>query len=221
MIKINPRWIAIFIIILGIYNIIFSRISILPFRFIFIRMFTKGIVAFSGFSSLLIGFLLTIVGYGLVKEYKFFFNLSFLLLLISATINLLEENVLGTLISSFLLATLYMGRTTFTRSLSIKLDSKYFVSLWIILFVLIYGTIGSLHLGNEYNPSIESVVQALYYTIITVTTVGYGDYVPITDSARLFAISLIFVGVGSFISAIAIIFQPLMRRLEDKASKAI
>lgn len=221
MVRIKPSWIAIFIIILGIYNIIFARISVLPFRFVFIRVFTRAVIAFSGFSSLLVGFLLTIVGYGLYREYKLFFRLSFILILISATFNILQENILGALISSFLLATLYMHRESFSKPLPFKFEVKYLVALWIIIFVLVYGVLGSLHLGIEYNPPIESVVQALYYTIITVTTVGYGDYVPITDSARLFAISLIFVGVGSFISAIAIIFQPMMKKLEKMASKRI
>lgn len=221
MLKIKPSWIAIFIIILGIYNVIFARISVLPFRFFFIRIFTGSVVAFSGFSSLLIGFLLTIVGYGLYREYKFFLRLTTILLLVSATFNFLEENVIGVIISSFLLAILYTERQAFSKSIPFKFEVKYFVALWIIIFVLVYGILGSLYLGNEYNPPIRSVVQALYYTIITVTTVGYGDYVPITDSARLFAISLIFVGVGSFISAIAIIFQPMMKKLEEMASKGI
>jgi voltage-gated potassium channel len=220
LIKIKPRWIAIFIIFLGVYNIIFARISILPFRYIF-GIFTKAIVAFTGFSSLLVGFLLTIVGYGLYQEYKLFFRLSFLLLLISATINFFQENIPGALISTFLLAALYIERNAFSRPLPFKFNAKYLVSFWIILFVIVYGTIGSLHFGSEYNPPIKSGIQALYYTIITVTTVGYGDYIPVTDSARLFAISLIFVGVGSFISAIAIIFQPLMKKLEERAIKGL
>ena len=220
MIDIKPKLFATFIIALGIYNMA-SAVSVLPFHYVFIGTFTKAVVAFSGFSSLLVGFLLTVVGYGLYREYRFFCHLSITLLLASATVNFFEENAIGASISSFLLAAIYLRRESFSKRLHLRFEIKYFVAIWIVIFVLFYGIIGSIYLGNEYEPPIETTIQALYYTVITVTTVGYGDYVPITDSARLFAISLIFVGVGSFISAIAIIFQPLMKRLEKTAQKRI
>lgn len=210
------KLLAIFIIVLGLYNII-SAITVLPFHFIFIGAFTEAVIAISGFSSLLVGFLLTVVGYGLYQEYRFFCFLSIILLLASATSNLFQENIIGALISSFILATIILERESFSKSLPFRFEIKYIIAFWIMAFVLIYGIIGALYLGNQYEPPIETTIQALYYAVITVTTVGYGDYVPITDATRLFTISLIFIGVGSFISAIGIIFQPLMKRLAKGA----
>jgi voltage-gated potassium channel len=40
--------------------------------------------------------------------------------------------------------------------------------------------------------------EALWWTIVTMTTVGYGDYVPTTTSGRLLAVVLMFLGVGLF-----------------------
>ena len=40
--------------------------------------------------------------------------------------------------------------------------------------------------------------EALWWTIVTMTTVGYGDYVPTTISGRLLAVVLMFLGVGLF-----------------------
>lgn len=211
---------AIFIIILGLYNII-SAITILPFHFIFIGVFAEAVIVISGFSSLLVGFLLTVVGYGLYQEYRFFYFFSMILLLASAFTNLFEENVIGTLISSFLLAAIFLERESFSRPLPVRIEIKHIIAFWIIVFVLVYGIIGALYLGNQYEPPIETIIQALYYSVITVTTVGYGDYIPTTDQARLFTISLIFIGVGSFLSAIAIIFQPLMKKLEKEAQVRI
>ncbi|WP_455277528.1 ion channel [[Eubacterium] cellulosolvens] len=211
---------AILIIILGLYNII-SAITILPFHFIFIGVFAEAVIVISGFSSLLVGFLLTVVGYGLYQEYRFFYFFSMILLLASAFTNLFEENVIGTLISSFLLAAIFLERESFSRPLPVRIEIKHIIAFWIIVFVLVYGIIGALYLGNQYEPPIETIIQALYYSVITVTTVGYGDYIPTTDQARLFTISLIFIGVGSFLSAIAIIFQPLMKKLEKEAQVRI
>src|SRR4051794_26502146 len=41
---------------------------------------------------------------------------------------------------------------------------------------------------NGYRDSVDghlSVIDALYYTTVTLTTTGYGDIVPVTQSARL------------------------------------
>jgi len=40
-------------------------------------------------------------------------------------------------------------------------------------------------------------LDALYLTVVTLTTVGYGDLVPRTGAGRLFTVVLILSGVGS------------------------
>src|ERR1044071_366557 len=41
-----------------------------------------------------------------------------------------------------------------------------------------------------------SLVDALYLTTVTISTVGYGDIVPVTPAGRLLTVALIFLGVG-------------------------
>ena len=41
-----------------------------------------------------------------------------------------------------------------------------------------------------------SVVDAIYFCIVTMSTVGYGDYSPSTGATRGFTILMIFVGIG-------------------------
>ncbi len=82
-----------------------------------------------------------------------------------------------------------------------------------------YGIAGAYFLGEQFNPPISTLIQALYYTGITSTTVGYGDFVPVTDQARLFAVSLIFLGVGTFLSAVVLIIKPIMKELEKTVEK--
>ena len=48
------------------------------------------------------------------------------------------------------------------------------------------------------NSLIETGEDALWWTVVTMTTVGYGDYVPTTTSGRLLAVVLMFLGVGLF-----------------------
>jgi voltage-gated potassium channel len=176
-------------------------------------------MAFSGFSSLLTGFILTIVGYGLLLRYHFFWQVAILLLLVSAVVNAIGSDSIGAIFSSFLLAYLYVKGGHFSTELPFRLRRHHVAAIWIIISVLVYGTGASLHIGHQYDPAIESPIQALYYTIITISTVGYGDYIPTTDVARLFTISLIIIGVGCFLTAITILFQPLIKKIEESSRK--
>ena len=54
------------------------------------------------------------------------------------------------------------------------------------------------------NAQITNLLDAFWWVSATVTTVGYGDVVPVTDLGRLMGIALMFVGIaiiGTFISA--------------------
>jgi voltage-gated potassium channel len=59
-----------------------------------------------------------------------------------------------------------------------------------LLVLMFCGTFGYMLLENT------SFVDGLYLTVITITTVGYGDIVPIHPAGRLFTIFLVFSGVG-------------------------
>jgi len=62
-----------------------------------------------------------------------------------------------------------------------------------------------------------SLIDSLYFSVVTLATVGYGDLTPSTDTAKLFSIFYIFVGVGIlgvFISTIS--HASMERTLERK-----
>ena len=48
----------------------------------------------------------------------------------------------------------------------------------------------------------------MYFTITTLSTVAFGDIVPVTSAARWFVISLVVIGLGVFFSAIAPVLGP-------------
>jgi voltage-gated potassium channel len=79
------------------------------------------------------------------------------------------------------------------------------------VLLLVYGVLGSLILGEGFAPPIVSLPQAMYFTVVTMSTVGYGDILPKSDNARLFVISLIIVGLSVFLTSLTAVVGPLVQ----------
>jgi len=43
-------------------------------------------------------------------------------------------------------------------------------------------------------------VDSLYFTVVTLATIGYGDFTPHTTAGKLFTIPYVFLGIGFFIA---------------------
>jgi len=62
--------------------------------------------------------------------------------------------------------------------------------------------------GTSFYSLVEGlrVVDAFYFSVVTLTTVGYGDFAPETDAGKLFTAVYVLVGVGillAFITTVA------------------
>ncbi len=61
-----------------------------------------------------------------------------------------------------------------------------------------------------------SMGEAFYFSVVTVTTVGYGDIHPNTQAGRALAVFLIIGGVGTFMGAVANATEALMNRRDHR-----
>ena len=59
-----------------------------------------------------------------------------------------------------------------------------------LISLAVYGIIGSLYIMHL------DLINSLYYTVITIATVGYGDISPVTPLQKLFTVTLVLGGVG-------------------------
>lgn len=75
---------------------------------------------------------------------------------------------------------------------------------------------------NEPGASITSFGDAIWWSIATVTTVGYGDYAPVTTTGRVIAVCLMIGGVSLIGVVTATIASWIVQRVteEDDANSA-
>ncbi len=90
-------------------------------------------------------------------------------------------------------------RTVWRLLVRDRADSALMVLLLMGVFVLQFGSLVVLAVEKGADgANIESASDALWYTIVTISTVGYGDQYPVTDVGRLIGAVIIVVGVGIF-----------------------
>ena len=169
-----------------------------------------GIPEIRGAPQEAIGGLLILVGIGLLWRSRLAWVIALLLAL--ATVSL-ELSPLSTasrpleVFSGVLLLLLIVSRGSFTRA---SLATATLFALVGVLVTLGYGVIGSYVLGNGFTPNISNFIDAVYFTVITMATVGYGDITPRTADARLFTISLVVLGLAVFATSLPAIVAPLI-----------
>lgn len=67
------------------------------------------------------------------------------------------------------------------------------IAMFSVVLAIAIGTGGYMFLNDAY-----SLVDAFYMTVITITTVGFTEVHPMTDTGKLFTVFLIFVSFGIF-----------------------
>ena len=80
------------------------------------------------------------------------------------------------------------------------------VNLTVFIFV-VSAAVHVLEKGR--NPGINTFLDALYFTVTTLTTTGFGDIIMTDEYGRLLTILIMIVGVGLFLRLVQTIFRPL------------
>lgn len=77
------------------------------------------------------------------------------------------------------------------------------------LFVFVFVTTALVFVvEGPANPAVGSFLDALYFTIATLTTTGFGDITAIGPWGRVLAIGIMVFGVGLFLRLIQAVFRP-------------
>ena len=80
-----------------------------------------------------------------------------------------------------------------------RAGSALYILLLMGILVLEFGSLAMVYIEEDApGANITSASDGLWYTIVTISTVGYGDQYPVTNPGRLMGVLIIVIGVGIF-----------------------
>lgn len=104
---------------------------------------------------------------------------------------------------------------TFTSVISAK---KFeFFTLLIFASIIIFVSSVLIYVMEANNPDspIDTLFEAVYWSIVTISTVGFGDIVPVTQEGRVVAMFVIVAGIGVFSFTTSLIVTSFTEKLDE------
>jgi voltage-gated potassium channel len=87
---------------------------------------------------------------------------------------------------------------TLGRVLTLKKE-ELMITLFTLLILLVFSSSMVYHVEHESQPGVfSSIPAAMWWGVVTLTTVGYGDVYPITPIGKFIGALVILVGIGMF-----------------------
>jgi voltage-gated potassium channel len=172
-----------------------------------------------GFTGALTGFLMLTSVAGLRRGLRIAWVSTLVLLPVTALQGLAQSRAIAVpvlevtvpvslplmVLSVLALPALLLNWRVFDRELD--LSTSQLAALAAIVGAQVYGTVGAFVLREEFN-GVQTLTDAFYFTLVTASTVGYGDVTPATEGATLFAMSVLLVGTASFAVALGTLLAP-------------
>ncbi len=79
-----------------------------------------------------------------------------------------------------------------------RAQSAFLAAVLMAIVLMTVGAISVLHFEDAPESNIKTPEDALWWAVVTLTTVGYGDRFPVTSEGRVIAAVLMIAGVGLF-----------------------
>jgi voltage-gated potassium channel len=172
----------------------------------------------AGFTGTLTGFFLLLFSFQLRRGLRVGWYGTVILLPIAAIQGVVQASVYSyplVVLSLLGLPVVVINYPRFDREMTFS--NAQIAAVLALSGTVAYGTLGSFALREEF-VELESITDAFYYTIVTASTVGYGDITPTSERATLFSVSLVILGTVSFAVALGSVLGPA---LEARFSRAL
>jgi voltage-gated potassium channel len=83
--------------------------------------------------------------------------------------------------------------------------------------IIIFGGIAVYLVEHEHpRANITNLGDAFWWAVVTIATVGYGDYYPVTAAGRVIAIFMMLSGIGIFVLLVNTLAQRRLQRRESR-----
>jgi voltage-gated potassium channel len=107
----------------------------------------------------------------------------------------------------------------FTRAIK-SAKEEIFLFIFITLILIYFSAVGIYYFENEAQPKhFSSIFDSLWWAIITLTTVGYGDVYPITVGGKVFTFFILMIGLGIVAIPTGIISSALTKSVDKKVDE--
>ncbi|MCB1245234.1 MAG: ion transporter [Akkermansiaceae bacterium] len=114
----------------------------------------------------------------------------------------------------------YLGEASVLLNALKSSRRKIMVFLWFVLaLVFVEGTIMYV-LERDANPDFANIPQAIYWAIVTITTVGYGDVSPVTVLGKIMASVIMLTGFAIIAVPTGIVTSEIGREMAGSRQKA-
>ena len=86
---------------------------------------------------------------------------------------------------------------------------------------LLFWMVGLLSVGTIFYHAVEgwSWLDSLYFCVITLSTVGYGDFDPSTPGSKVFTMIYIFMGLSIFVSLVNMLAKARAEIRSERVAK--
>ena len=91
----------------------------------------------------------------------------------------------------------------------------------VLLLALIIGSFLFYLVETGVNPEVPNYESAMWFAIVSMATVGYGDIVPVTNTGRIIAVILILTGMGYVSLVTATLAYSFIDIFREESSKAM
>lgn len=191
--------VAVLSVVTGVVNILSPQFG--PFV-------PEAVQQVAGFTGALTGFLMVTSTLGMRRGLRAAWWSTVVLLPVTAVQGLVQVSVYSlplVALSVVAFPLVVSTRPRFDRPLS--LTTSQLTAAVVLAGVLTYGTVGTYALRAGF-PGVDSPLEAFYYTLVTATTVGYGDITPKTPVATLFSLSVLVLGTAGFAVSLTALLGP-------------
>ena len=105
--------------------------------------------------------------------------------------------------------------TQFISILSSKKFEIFTLGVFAMMIIVVSSVLIYVMEANNPESRINTLFDAIYWSVVTIFTVGYGDFIPVTDEGRMVAMVIIVAGIAVISFATSIVVSAFTEKLDE------